>query len=150
MRGHRTRGIVDKKSQRRPFRFVRYLPAWSLSVVVFAAIVWLTLGKPPSPPDDFALWEHTDKIVHAFMFGSLFMAMCVDWYRGHTTRKPRYFSAPVAAFFGWACVAGALIELLQPHFGRTCDLYDFYADAVGVLAAWLLMPWFVGLLRGKA
>ena len=130
-----------------PFGFWRFLPAWSPTVAVLAVIVWLTLGKPPEIDDDIPMWEHADKVVHALMFGTLFMVMCFDWYRSHPAAVPRWFGIEVSAFFAWSCVAGAAIEIIQPSFGRTCDLWDFAADVAGVTLAWILMPRFIKAVR---
>lgn len=131
----------------RPFGFWRFLPVGLPSVAVLAAIVWLTLGSPPKIDDDIPLWEHTDKVVHALMFGTLFMAFCFDWYRAHPGIRPRYFAAQVAAIYAWTGLAGALVELVQPYCGRTCDLWDFLADMAGVTLAWLIMPRLINILR---
>ena len=116
---------------------------WTFTIIVGSIIVWLTLGRPPKVDDDIPLWEHTDKIVHACMFGGLFYAASLDWYR----RRPRIIPSRqhsvmwrIAIF---CSVFGGLIEILQPYFNRTADIWDFAADIIGILLAWLLTPYFI-------
>lgn len=133
---HRTRFIIISK-----------LPPWTFSILVLGGIIWLTLGKPPYPPDGIRFWEHTDKVVHALMFGTLFAALAFDWYRRHPLDRPSISARPMSVIFPWTLVVGAIVEILQPEFGRSCDFLDFLADTAGVLIAWLLTPAFLRFLN---
>lgn len=113
---------------------------WSFSIIVFAFILWLTLGKPPVPDTDIELWEHTDKIVHAIMFGTLFFALSFDYYRKHPTLLPKKCSGKMGIFLLITVVIGALIEITQPYFDRTADIYDFLADVAGTVIAFIITP----------
>lgn len=111
------------------------LPRWLLTVVCVAAIVYLTLVPKPVPEPGFRLWEHTDKIIHALMFGGLYFCASTDCFRYH---GPRVWQRSLLAF---AVIAfGGLIELLQGwmNIGRGRDFYDFLADAAGTLLACLI------------
>lgn len=116
---------------------------WTFTVITGSLIVWLTLGQPPMPDEKIPLWEHTDKIVHACMFGGLFYAAALDWYR----RRPDVAikrTSPVMWKIAVCCaIAGGAIELIQPYFGRSCDLLDFMADCAGILLAWIVFPYFI-------
>lgn len=116
---------------------------WTFSVLTFLAILWLTLGQPPRPDDSLRLWEHTDKIVHAVMFGGFFYVMTLDWYRRRPELKVKRNVPVVWLFFIVAVTAGGVIEIIQPSVSRSADIWDFVADTAGVIIAWLLFPYFI-------
>lgn len=123
--------------KKNPVHIYGRFPRWTLTIAVILAILWLTLARPPRPPEEFQLWEHADKVVHALMFATLFIVVSVDMYRYGRVRvrfrDVRFFSA-----FAWCALLGAVIELFQPYVGRTCDPIDFLADVAGILMAWPL------------
>lgn len=123
------------------------IPPWTFTIIVGALILWLTLGKPPQPDEGIQLWEHTDKIVHACMFGSLFFAIAFDWFRRRPQLKPRAGSPIMWKDCIWSSLAGGGIEIIQPYFDRSADFMDFLADVGGVLLAWLVTPWLLSYLR---
>lgn len=125
---HKYYGILD------------YMPRWGYTIIVLAAILWLTLGKIPRIDSDIPIWEHADKIVHAFMFGVLFLAATFDHSRIRPLEIPSIKSPYMPTVFAWTALAGAVIELLQPYFYRSCDAADFFADVAGILLAWLMIP----------
>lgn len=113
----------------RLFALLLRLPRWTLTALCTAAIVYLTLVPKPLPDNDIQFWEHTDKIVHAIMFGGLYFCVALDLWRGKRppTRRIWAPALSVAAF-------GALIEILQQSMGmgRGGSLGDFAADVTGV------------------
>lgn len=113
------------------------LPRWVLTAVCFGLICYLTLVPKPLPDTEVPVWEHTDKLVHAIMFGALYVCAALDIWRGR--RRP-----PVGA--AWLLAAaviavGGAIELAQDWMalGRGGDLLDLAADASGTLLALALM-----------
>lgn len=116
------------------------LPRWVLSGVCLALICYLTLVPKPLPDNDIPFWEHTDKVVHALMFGALYVCFYLDIWRDV---KPRLLyrillAIPVATF-------GGIIELLQDAMalGRGGDVADFAADSVGTLLAVIACPFLI-------
>lgn len=111
------------------------LPRWLISGVCFALICYLTLVPKPLPDNDIPFWEHTDKVVHAIMFGAMYVCLYLDIWRGKTpTVKASWLlTLPVAAF-------GAAIEVAQHlmHMGRGGDPADLAADLAGILLALLV------------
>lgn len=96
-------------------------------------ICYLTLVPKPLPDNDIPFWEHTDKIVHAIMFGAMYTCLYLDIWRGRRPDSIIYcwlLTVPVAAF-------GGIIELLQQvmGMGRGGDMFDFIADCAGILLA---------------
>lgn len=118
------------------FKPLLRLPRWVLTAVCTALILYLTLVPKPLPDNDIPFWEHTDKIVHAFMFGSLYACLFLDLWRGRNPGGRRSWLAviPVIAL-------GGLIELLQQamKLGRGGDIADFVADFAGIVLALFLM-----------
>lgn len=123
-----------------------------LSVIVFAAILWLTLAPQPLPDTEISLFEHADKVVHALMFGGMVFAMVFDvrlWcYR---QRKVCDDKKTVLMISIVVSIYGGVVELLQTAMclGRGGDIVDFFADIIGVVMSVYLSPRVVAwLLRG--
>lgn len=116
-------------------RFLLSLPPWTLTIIVLAAITYLTLVPHPLPDNDIELFPGADKLVHAIMFGALAGAACLDGARrrGRQALTLRYL---VICFIATALTGGA-VELLQGamNMGRSCDIWDFVADSTGALIA---------------
>jgi len=97
-----------------------------------AAILWLSLT--PSPPKvDF---ESGDKIGHFLSYAGL-MFWFAFLYRRTPTR--------LAYAIGFIAM-GVAIEFIQPYTGRSFELADMAADAIGVLLGWAAA---LILLRGR-
>lgn len=95
-----------------------------------AAIVWLSLT--PSPPEVDI--EHGDKLGHFASYG-LLMFWFAQLYVARATR--------LAFALGFIAM-GIGLEFLQAQVGyRSYDVFDMYANSVGVLLGWgaaLLLP----------
>jgi hypothetical protein len=84
-----------------------------VAAVVTVAMLW--------PISQAPLASHgSDKVVHLTAFSALTYPL---------THSGRFSLIPV--FIG-ASVFGAIIELLQPSFGRSADIKDSIADIAGV------------------
>jgi VanZ family protein len=88
---------------------------------------WAThVPMPPGPPAT----NHIDKLKHFIGYGGLGGA----WYITLLVLKPRWRGVWLAVIL-IGMSYGAIDELTQPPFGRTCDFYDWLADMAGVLTA---------------
>ena len=101
----------------------------TLGWAMVAAIVWLSLT--PSPPKvDF---EHSDKLGHLLGYGTLMF-----WFSQLYTRTTRVLYAA-----GFAAM-GVVLEFVQGQLGyRTYEVFDMYANSLGVLLGWaaaLILP----------
>lgn len=83
-----------------------------------------------------------DKVAHCMMFFGLSSLILWEYKKRHARENLRLllliaFAAPLAF--------GALIEVLQGALTdyRSADLFDFLADAFGVLLAWTLARFFL-------
>lgn len=107
------------------------LPAWTLTIVCFLSICWLTLAPHPLPDNDIPLFPGADKIVHAIMFGGFTLCIILDWNRRHgwpvTVSKADWYAPVYASGFG------IVTELLQQEMnaGRSGDVWDLVADIIG-------------------
>ncbi len=112
------------------------LPRWLLTCVCLILIMYLTLVPQPLPDNDIPFWEHTDKIVHAIMFGALYVCVGFDLWRGAraSRRCELWLLCAVVAF-------GGLIEIAQQvmALGRGGSSGDLAADGVGALLALVLL-----------
>lgn len=129
------------------------IPAGVITAMVTAAILWLTLAPHPLPADTVPMIPGMDKVVHACMFGSLYLAIAFDALRWREVKKREvrpYVGKSGAVLYSVVAIAfGGTIELVQGamEMGRGCDVWDFVADAVGVVAAVLLAPVVLSYLR---
>lgn len=127
------------------------LPQWGWSAVTVAVVLWLTLSPDPLPDSDMSWPEGTDKVVHGLMFLGVYLSVCFDITRRMWGKTPGRIVDKWARInlAGWVMLLGALIEIMQPLSGRTCDLADFIADAVGALAGLALSGWLMKRLWGR-
>lgn len=117
------------------------LPPWLFSAACCGLILWFTLSPRPVGEIDINLFEGSDKVFHAIMFGGLTFCICLDKFRlnSFTSLKFRFiFCSAVASI-----ILGGIIEILQSgmELGRSGDLIDFLADSAGaifVAAIWEL------------
>jgi glycopeptide antibiotics resistance protein len=88
-----------------------------------AAIVWLSLTSSP-PKVDF---EQSDKVGHFLAYGTLMF-----WFSQlYVERNTRILYAA-----GFAAM-GVALEFVQGELGyRTYEVFDMYANALGVLLGW--------------
>ena len=107
----------------------------ALTVLLALIIAGLTLTPmpPPGPPG----MPGIDKVAHLLAFAAL--AAPLAWrYPGHW----------------WIVVMGALaygglIEIVQPHVGRSRELADLLADGTGAFVGAWVSAWIRGLRRGR-
>ncbi len=75
-----------------------------------------------------------DKLVHTFIYGILTALL----WRALAFRKFAGFKI-LATVLGTILIYAAFDEWHQPFIGRTCSIYDFSADALGVLLVSLIL-----------
>jgi len=104
------------------------LPRWSVALTVLIAlgILWGTLKPPGSGGGSLPL---NDKQFHALAFALLVL--------------PLSFAVPrlIPKLIVTALVFGAMIEVIQPSFGRSGEWADWLADAIGVILGILPGLW---------
>lgn len=110
------------------FQYIRKYP---LSLLVIAAILFLSLFNPPQTKLDNI--DNIDKIAHICMYGGLELVIWFEYLRHHNNLnwlKILLFGiiAPI--------MLGGLMELAQMQLtqGRSGEWSDLIADTVGVLA----------------
>ena len=115
-------------------------PAWLYTVIVTLSIIYLTLVPKPLPDIQVPLWEHTDKVVHALMFGGFVAACCLDYMRkkqiSHISKRIMLTIIIIATAFG------GIIEILQNAMGlgRSGDYFDLIADFAGIIIFAAISP----------
>jgi VanZ family protein len=86
------------------------------------------------PPNDLPKTQVSDKLAHFVVYSLLTSLIYISLWK----------SARPALLLG-ACVLltvlayGAFDELTQPYFHRTCDIHDWYADALGATSALIVL-----------
>lgn len=107
------------------------LIAWA--TVALYVLVALCMTHMPKAPADL-LEEVGDKKLHTagyFVYAALiYIAAGLTW--------PRFRPLALLVVLGLALWAAA-DEITQPYFGRDCDILDWRADMIGVIAAVVLL-----------
>jgi VanZ family protein len=107
----------------------------AITVALAAAIAYLTLvPRPPSPVQ----FPHVDKLYHALAFAALVFPT--------TILRPRWWGRMAVLAIGY----GALIELVQPLFGRDAEWLDLVFDGLGVAVGTLAGVLLLRLVRPRA
>ena len=102
-------------------RFLFVAAGWSIAAI----IVWLSLT--PAPPHIDI--EQGDKLGHFLAYGTLMYWFCLLYKRRAT--RIAYASLWIAMGVG--------LEFVQGQLGyRTYELYDMFANTLGVLIGWAL------------
>ena len=127
-------------------KIIHKSPAWLYTVIVTLAIIYFTLVPKPLPDIQVPLWEHTDKVVHALMFGGFVAACCLDYMRkkqiSHISKRIMLTIIIIATAFG------GIIEILQNAMGlgRSGDYFDLIADFAGIIIFAAISPATVRIL----
>lgn len=130
-------------------KYLARIPVWLPTIMILAAICWLTLAGKPTGDIEMPLFPGADKIGHALMFGALAFAAELDWMHARHWR-PLPLPAVAAVAIG-ASAIGIAIEFLQEamHTGRSFEIADMLADAFGAVLVSALWIIFQPLLDGS-
>ncbi|MBR4792828.1 MAG: VanZ family protein [Bacteroidaceae bacterium] len=109
---------------------IQFIKKYPLSLLVIAAILFLSLFNPPKTKLDPI--EGIDKIVHLCMYGGLELVIWIEYLRHHDNLnwvKILFLGilAPIAL--------GGIMEIAQMELTekRSGEWLDLMADAIGVL-----------------
>ncbi len=119
-----------------------FFVCWWPTMIVLAAVLWLTLAPDPVPDTGIELFPHADKIVHAVMMGGLASVVFFDYKRTAAHRKERLGFRPVMIMAICTALFAAVDEWAQGAMaiGRSSDFYDLLADWAGIILASLIVP----------
>jgi VanZ family protein len=114
-------------------------------IALLAAFHW------PMTVPEHGLFNWTDKLVHASLYGGLaaLLLMCVQrrvQRRGTVANRAAVLLGALAA----VAAQGILDEITQPLTGRTFDLLDWAADCSGAVVVVLLWIGYRSLRAGAA
>ena len=98
---------------------------------VVCAAYWVALFTLTHLPRVPAVGQRVqDKLAHFMAYGVLAGVLyLVLWASRSPQRRAAYFVISVTLLYG------AMDEITQPLVGRSCELYDWFADAAGAGAA---------------
>lgn len=117
---------------------------WWLTIIVTAAILWLTLAPHPVGDNEIELFPGADKIIHALMMGGLAFTALFDFARKGTWRNIRKITPAIAATVAFTCIIFSCIDEWGQgamNLGRSSDPFDLVADIAGIiLAAAIAIP----------
>lgn len=103
---------------------------WSRCTTIVLAVYWtaIFIGTHRPPEDEPFPVDVSDKTLHYAAYAGLTFLMAA-WFSARQALTVRRL-LPII-FAAW--LYGALDELTQIPVGRTCDVFDWVADAVGAL-----------------
>ena len=107
-------------------------------MIVIAVILYATLNDNPLGADELPIFPGAEKLIHAIMFGGLFSSISFDRFR-----DGRGMTVKSLVITAAACIAcGGLDEICQNTLtsAREGDVFDFLADAAGILIAFFTAP----------
>ena len=78
----------------------------------------------------------SDKWLHFLAYMNLFFLL---WFSVFNDKKANWRKLAVWVIFLGAIICGGVDEISQPYTGRTCDFWDFMADAKGVSAGLIIV-----------
>lgn len=110
---------------------IRFIKKYPLSLLIIAAILFLSLFNPPKTQLDNV--SFIDKIAHVCMYGGLELVIWFEYLRLHTSLdRTRIICLGVAA----PIALGGAMEIVQALLtvNRSGEWMDLVADAAGVLA----------------
>ncbi len=113
-------------------RIDRILKRYPLSLVILAAIIYLSFFKPPKT--DLNEIKNIDKLAHLLMYGGFCVILWAEYFMSHSKSNARNIFW--GAIIGPILFSGA-IELLQELTTeyRGGDWMDFLFNTLGVLLA---------------
>ena len=110
---------------------------WALLWSVLAIGYWLTMliaTHIPTPEMVIGGAMEFDKLLHA---GAYFVLATVLFITARRLGSSNRLRTGLLIVFG-VITYGAIDELTQPYFNRSCDLSDWIADSIGVLIAFAI------------
>ena len=107
-----------------------FLKKYPLSLLVIAAILYLSLFTPPKTKLDTI--HNIDKIAHVCMYGGLELVIWIEYLRHHNNLN--WIKILVFGII-FPIILGGMMELAQMQLTkkRSGDWLDLLADAIGVL-----------------
>jgi VanZ family protein len=102
----------------------------TIAVLVPYWVVLIIVAHIPIPQIVYQS-QVSDKCLH---FLAYLILVFLLWFSISPDRKVNWRSRMAWLLLFVVAVYGGLDELLQPYVGRTCDLWDFVANAEGILA----------------
>ncbi len=106
---------------------------WAILILILTGVPGVYFPKVVS----FWDWLSPDKVIHIFIFGVQCILILYAFRGQYTTDKQRYIGSAVIIVV--TVLFALLTEVLQKYVfvGRHGNLWDFIADAVGVLIGFL-------------
>ena len=117
-------------------KILRFIPPYQLTLAVAVIILYLTLLPKPFGEEELPLFQGADKIAHCCMFGGLAFTYIFERYVNgkKLNSKQALYVCLIVTLFGFGVEIGQNVM----NVGRSGDLYDGIADAVGAFTAFPL------------
>jgi VanZ family protein len=104
----------------------RFRPVARIVTIIYWLTIFTLTHLPPTRVPDVHV---SDKILHFAVYALLGVLFCACF-------PPRRWM--ILIFIAVLMAYGAIDELTQPYFRRTCDIHDWYADTAGAITAVLI------------
>ncbi len=108
------------------------------TVTATITLAIIILSFLPHPPKEMNPFTYSDKVFHALMYTVFSMLLFFSLKTRFSEMKNHAVAAIIIVLF-----FGGIIELIQPLFSRSRDIYDFLSDAAGGSAGIFLSGYFI-------
>lgn len=130
-----------------------YIKKYPLSLVIIAAVIYLSFFKPPST--ELSTIPNLDKIAHVCMYFGMSGMLWIEFIRSHRDHSSPMWHAWIGAFLCPILFSGC-VELLQEYCTtyRGGDWLDFAANATGatlasLIGCFVVRPWMLKKTKGS-
>lgn len=124
-------------------RIIRRIPTGLCSVLMTLVVAYLSLTSNTLSFGSLFNFEGADKVVHFFMYLALTIIYILDYAKA---RMPHHAKLDVEIVLTILAISiGVIMELLQEFLGtgRSFELLDAVADAIGAIVALLLIEFYL-------
>ncbi len=116
------------------------------SLIVIGCILYLSFA-PPSTFKGIPTFNNEDKLVHFLMYAGLSCLLIFDFRLANNKNKTKSVVGFMLCLL-FPVLLGGSIEILQPlYFERGGSWFDLSANLTGIIAAWVFMHVFQGLIN---
>lgn len=112
------------------------------SITLFTALLIVTLSLIPHLPGILNPFSFSDKIFHASAYTVFSVLLFFSLKTRFTTLK---WCTPLTLTL--VLLLGGVIEIIQPYFSRSKDIYDFLSDTAGGAAGIVLTKQFIRIFH---
>lgn len=127
-----------------------------MTILISLVVIFLSLYHINSEIiNKFTFFKHEDKLIHFLMYLAISVTFLVEYYIRRPIKDTQYYLIGL-----YPVLLGGFIEIAQSVFTdtRSGDWFDFFADVLGVIFAYLVfhylkklkpVMWYIKIRTGR-